>query len=135
MRAVMRDTLPPPSGHIKQHLHRTSRTRSTLQWKVLKTIHATTLNLEDLSNDTWPPLNITCATLLNIFGVVGRNNVLPCLGVVHHGLLVREKFIEAPIEEAGSNERVDIADGETVQIEILAVFRSSYAEHRLTASI
>jgi hypothetical protein len=87
---------------------------------VQKRSHARPLNLEDLSNDTRPPLSPTRATLLNVFGVVGRNDVLARLGVVHDGLGVREKSIEGPVEEAGGDEGVDIADVKTAQVEILA---------------
>jgi hypothetical protein len=78
------------------------------------------LNLEDLSNNTRSPLSPTRATLLNIFGVVGRNDVLSRLGVVHDGLGMREKSIEAPVEDAGGDEGVYIADVETAEVEMLA---------------
>jgi len=70
------------------------------------------LNLEDLSNDTRPSATKTFATRLNIFGVLGRNNVLACVSVLQDGLVVWEEFIEAPIEDTGSDEGVDIANGE-----------------------
>ena len=92
------------------------------------------LNLEDLSNDTRPTLSPTRATLFNIFGVVGRNDVFACLGVVHNGLGVREESIETPVEDAGGDEGVDIADVETAQVEILAWLRPSCARRWLAAS-
>ena len=101
---------------------------------MLKRSHAKPLNLEDLSNDTRPTPNPTRAALLNIFGVVGRNDVLACLGVVHDGLGVREKSIEAPVEDAGGDEGVDIADIETAQVEMLAWLRPSCARRWLAAS-
>jgi hypothetical protein len=76
--------------------------------------HTRTLNLEDLSNNTRPPLSVTCATYLNILGVIRCNNFLARLGVVHNRLGVREKSIEAPVEDAGGYEGVDIADVEEV---------------------
>ena len=85
-----------------------------------KRIYARLLNLEDLSNDTLLPLSPNRPALLDIFGVVGRNDVLARLGVVHDRLGVREKSIEAPVEEAGGDEGVDIADVETAQVEMLA---------------
>jgi hypothetical protein len=94
---------------------------------VPKRSHAKPLNLKDLSNDTRPPISPTRATLLNIFGVVGRNDVLARLGVVHDRLGVREKSIEAPVEDAGGDEGVDIADIETTQVEILAWLQPSCA--------
>ncbi len=39
--------------------------------------------------------------------------------MVHDGLGVREKFIEAPVEDAGCDERVDVSDAETVQVDII----------------
>jgi len=90
------------------------RAPSTLKKIVLKRSHAKPLNLKDLSSDTLPTPSQTRAALLNIFGVVGRNDVLACLGVVHDGLGVREKSIEAPVEDAGGDEGVDIADIEKV---------------------
>ena len=57
---------------------------------------------------------------MDILGVVGRNDVLARLGVVHDGLGVREEAIEAPVEDAGGDEGVDIANVEPVQVELLA---------------
>jgi hypothetical protein len=34
--------------------------------------------------------------------------------VVHDGVRVREEAVEAPVEEAGGDEGVDVADGEAV---------------------
>lgn len=92
------------------------------------------LNFEELSNHTRPPLNPTGATLLNILGVVGRNDVLTRLGVVHDGLGVREEAIEAPVEDAGGDEGVDVADVEAAQGEWLAWLRPSCARRWLAAS-
>lgn len=78
------------------------------------------LNFEEPSNHTRPPLNSTGATLLNILGVVGGNDIFTSLGMVHHGRMMREKAIEDPIEDAGSNEGVDIANSETIRFELLA---------------
>jgi hypothetical protein len=91
-----------------------------LQNMVRKRSRARPLNFEELSNHTRPPLSPTGATLLNILGVVGRNDVLARLGVVHDGLGVRDEAIEAPVEDAGGDEGVDVADVETVQVELLA---------------
>ncbi len=40
--------------------------------------------------------------------------------MVHDGLGVREEAIEAPVEDAGGDEGVDVADVETAQGELLA---------------
>jgi hypothetical protein len=61
------------------------------------------LNLKDFSNDTRPALSPARTTLLNILGIVGGNNVLASLGMVHHGLGVWEKPIEGPVEDTGSD--------------------------------
>jgi hypothetical protein len=87
---------------------------------VPKQSRARPLNLEHLNNDTRLPLSPTGAALLNILGVVGRNDVLARLGVVHDRLGVREEAIEAPVEDAGGDEGVDVADIETAQVELLA---------------
>lgn len=55
----------------------------------------------------------TCATRLDILGILRSNDLLACLRVIHDGLGVREKLVEAPVEEAGGDEGVDIADIET----------------------
>jgi len=109
---VIKDALPPaPTRYDHTSI---DRTPSTLQRIVQKRSHAKPLNLEYLSNDTRPTLSPTRAAPLNIFSVVGRNDVLARLGVVHDGLGVREKSIEAPVEDAGGDEGVDIADVEKV---------------------
>ena len=74
----------------------------------------TTLNFEELGNHTRPPLRATDTAFLNILGVVGRDDVLARLRVVHDGLGVREETVEAPVEDAGRDEGVDVADAETV---------------------
>lgn len=56
------------------------------------------------------------AALLKIFGIVGRNNILACLWVVKHRLGVREEMIEAPVEDAGREERVNVANVETAPV-------------------
>ena len=72
-------------------------------------------NLEELRNHTRPPFSTTGTAFLNILGVVGRNDILARLGVVHDGVGVREEAIEAPVEDPGSDEGVDVADAETVR--------------------
>ncbi len=85
---VIQDALPPaPARYNHTSI---DRVPSTLQRIVLQRSHAKPLNLEDLSNDARPTLSPTRATLLNIFRVIGRNDVLARLGVVHDGLGVRE---------------------------------------------
>ena len=74
----------------------------------------TTLNFEELGNHTRPPFRATDTAFLDILGVVGRDDVLARLRVVHDGLGVREETVEAPVEDAGRDEGVDVADAETV---------------------
>lgn len=80
------------------------------------------LNFEELSNHTRPSLIPTDATLLDILSVVGGDDVLACLRVVHDRLSVRKEAIEAPVEEASGDEGVDIANIETVNDELSACF-------------
>ena len=78
------------------------------------------LYLEERTNHTLLPLSPNCLALLNILGVVGRNDVLARLGVVHNGVSVRDEAIEHPVEDAGGDKGVDIADVETTRIMSLA---------------
>jgi len=68
------------------------------------------LHLEDLLHDAGPSLSVTRLTLGNVLCVLGRNDILASLGVVHLGLLVREKPVKEPVENARSDERVEIAN-------------------------
>jgi hypothetical protein len=116
---LIKYTLPPiPALTITSP--RPSRSPSTPRKITPKRSHALPLNLEDLSSDTGSPLSSTRASLLHILGVVGRDDVLARLGVVHDGLGMREEAVEAPVEDAGGDEGVDVADAETAQVEMLA---------------
>lgn len=88
------------------------------------------LNLEHSRDQTWPPLIPACATLLDILGIVGSNDVLTSLSVVHDGLCVREESIEAPVEDAGGDKRVDISDAETVKVNTVSVGSTSSSTGR-----
>jgi len=57
-------------------------------------------------------LSPTRPTLLNILRVLGRNDILTCLGVVHDRLGVWGNFIEKPVEGASGDKGVDIANVE-----------------------
>ena len=72
------------------------------------------LDLKDLHSKTRPALSAARATRLDVLGVVGGDDVLARLRVVHDGLGVREEAVEGPVEEAGGDEGVDVADGEAV---------------------
>lgn len=91
--------------------------------------HERHLNFEELSNHTRLTFSPTGATLLNILGVVGRNDVFARLGVVHDGLGVREEAIEAPVEDAAGDEGVDIANVKTAQVKLLAWLRPNCPPH------
>jgi hypothetical protein len=95
---------------------------------VAERYRASNLDLEEPSHHAWLPLRPTGATLLNILHVIGRNNVFASLRVVHKGVAVREEAIEKPIEDAGGDEGVDVADVEPVQVESLALLRPSSFE-------
>lgn len=82
---------------------------------VLKHGRPMSLDREEAFDHTRPPLSITGATLVNVLGVVGRNDVLARLRVVHDRVMMREEAIEAHIEDTRGEEGVDIADGEPVQ--------------------
>ena len=77
------------------------------------------LNRKHLRNDTRSSLSITVAALLNVFGVLSRNDVFARLGMVHDGFGVREETIEGPVEDASGDERVDVSDRETVKVDML----------------
>lgn len=85
------------------------------------------LNLEHSSNHARSSLNPAGATLLKILGVVGRDDVLARHGVIHHRLSVWEEAIEAPVENAGGDERVQVADVETARAELSARLQPSCA--------
>jgi hypothetical protein len=102
------DSLPLP--FITQ---RPTQSHFALPKIATRRIRGNPLNLEDLGNDTGLPLSPACTCLLNILGIVGRNDIFACLGVVQHGLGVWEKSIEAPVEDTGCDKRVDVADVET----------------------
>ena len=77
------------------------------------------LDLEGSYSNTRPPaLSVTGATFLYILGIIGGDDILARLGVVHDGRSVREEAIEAPVEKACGNEGVDVSDVETAQVEI-----------------
>ena len=72
------------------------------------------LSLEELLHHTRPSSIPTGTTLRNILSILLPNDILARLGVIHHGLLVREEAIEAPVEDTSGDEGVDVSDGEPV---------------------
>ena len=56
--------------------------------------------------------NIALTTLLDILRIVGCDDLLASIGVVHLRLLVWEETIEDPVEQAGGEEGVYVADSE-----------------------
>ena len=46
--------------------------------------------------------------------VICGNDVFARLGMIHHRLSVREEPVETPVEEAGGNEGVHVADSEPI---------------------
>jgi hypothetical protein len=69
--------------------------------------------VEDGGNDTWSASSQTCATCLNVLGILGGNNVLTGLGVVHDRIVMWGELVEDPVENTGGKEGVNIANGET----------------------
>lgn len=53
--------------------------------------------------------------MLHVLGIVSRNKFLACLGMVEHRLGVRKETVEDPVEDASSDERVDVTNAETVR--------------------
>ena len=47
---------------------------------------------------------------------------------------MREKTIETPVEDAGGDEGIDVADAETIEVEMLAWLQPSRARLWLAAS-
>ncbi len=75
-------------------------------------------------------------TFFHILGIIGGDDILACHGEVYDGLSVWEEVIEPPVEDPGGDEGIDIADGETAQVEIrkrglrLASLRTSCLQQR-----
>lgn len=59
------------------------------------------------------PLGIAGTALRYVLGVVGSDDLLAGLGMIHLGLFVREEPIESPIEYARGEERVDVSNGKS----------------------
>jgi hypothetical protein len=76
--------------------------------------------VEDGGNDTWSASSQTCATCLNILGILGRDDVLTGIGVIHDRIVMWGEFIESPVENTGGEEGIDVSDGETAQRNMLA---------------
>lgn len=76
------------------------------------------LDCEESLSNTRLPLRITGATFLHVLSIVGGDDILARLGVVHDGRGMWEEAIEAPVEEASGNEGVKVANAETAQVEI-----------------
>ena len=79
------------------------------------------LNFKECRNNALLSLAPTRPTLRNVLSVIGCNDVLASLGVVHDGFSVREEAIKGPVEDAGGDEGVDIADVETASIQSVAL--------------
>lgn len=62
-------------------------------------------------------LSIARATLSNILGVIGFDDILAGLSVVHDRLGVGEVSVEQPVENPGGEEGIHVADGEPVQVQ------------------
>lgn len=58
-------------------------------------------------------LRIARPPLIDIMGIISSDNVLTCLGVVHHRVGMREEAIQYPVYETSRDERVDISNGKS----------------------
>jgi hypothetical protein len=76
--------------------------------------------VEDGGNDTWSASSQTCATCLNILGILSRNDVLTSVGVLQDRLVMWGELIEGPVEHTGGEEGVNVANGETGESNMLA---------------
>lgn len=95
-----------------QTRYRRSRSPSRLQKTVPKTSYTRPLDLEERSNDTLLPLSANFPTRFHILRIVGRNDILARLRVIHNRFGMRSEAIEAPVEDPRGNEGVYIPDVE-----------------------
>lgn len=72
-------------------------------------------NFERLGYDRRLPLSSNSTTLLKIFSIVGCDNILPRLSMVHDGFIMWEKPIEAPVEDTSGDKGVDVANIEALK--------------------
>lgn len=56
------------------------------------------LDLEESGNEARSPLNTAGASFFNVLGIVGRDDILACLGMIHLGLGMWEEAVEAPVK-------------------------------------
>jgi hypothetical protein len=78
--------------------------------------HATpTLNLESLSDDARSSLSVFSLAPCNVLSIIGSDDVLARLGVIHLGFLMGEESVEEPVEDHGGDEGVDVTNGEAGQ--------------------
>lgn len=69
-------------------------------------------HLENALDKARPPLLPLRALELQVPSVVRGDDLLPGLGVVEHGVCVREEAVEGVVEDGGREEGVDVADVE-----------------------
>ena len=102
------------------HIERTLRSLTIAPSQIDEQLSNTRdfLDCEESLSNIRLPLRITGATFLHVLSIVGGDDILARLGVVHDGRGMWEKAIEAPVEEAGGNEGVKVANAETAQVEI-----------------
>lgn len=93
------------------------------------------LNFEHSGDQTGPPLHTAGTTFVNVLGVVGRNNVLACLGVIHLGLGVGEEAVKAPVEDACGDEGVEVADTEPIQVVLISLMSRQRQSSQVTSMV
>ncbi len=67
-----------------------------------------------MHNTRLPAFSIAITTGGDIPRIIRRDDLLASLGMIHHRLVVREESIEEPVEDASSEERVDVANRKPV---------------------
>ena len=60
------------------------------------------------------PFGVTSSAVADVPSIVGRDDILTGLRMVHIGVVVREEAVEEPVEDAGHEEAVDVAYREAV---------------------
>ena len=86
----------------------------------MKLRRAKSLNLKECSDYTRLAFSPTRATVLNILGVIRRDDVLSSLGVVHNGVYVWEEAVKGPVKDASGDEGIYISDVEAAEANLLA---------------
>jgi hypothetical protein len=105
-----------------------------LQETVLKDDPVRYLNREELGNLARPSLRPTRTTFLNILVILGGDDILTRLGMIHDRFLVWEEAVESPIEDTSGNKGINVADGKAIRIESLAQIKPNCTQQQPATS-